>query len=236
MIQLVQRHKRLMIQALILINYFFVVFVVGWNHYVEGDSWRTIVRMFDTERTPIAWFSSVQLLCVGFVAYATYLVTRLHDERRGETSAYRWIWPLLALGFVVLALDEFFMFHEQLRTRIMRPNDLLTNVPGFNPGDIGLFIPLIGGIAFAYFIVQALRPNLNSVRLFIAALVLITPLVILDAFHIGWIWDNLNRRFIQIVTEEIGENIAELLFLLSFLLVFFDRLGDLMRAPEPGEE
>ena len=72
--------------------------------------------------------------------------------------------------------------------------------------------------------------NVYSVRLFLAAVLIITPLVILDAFHIGWIWNNLNRRFIQIVTEEIGENLAELLFLLSFLLVFFDRLRDLMDA------
>ena len=60
MIQLVQRHKRLMIQALILINYFFVVFVVGWNHYVEGDSWRTIVRMFDTERLVLQCATAVR--------------------------------------------------------------------------------------------------------------------------------------------------------------------------------
>lgn len=230
MSHLVERHQRLIIQGLILANYFFIVFVVGWNHYVEGDSWRRIVRMFDAERTPIAWFSSMQLLFVAFTAFATHFVTKLNDHRRGETSPRRWIWPLLSVGFVVLSLDEYFMFHEQLRERIMKPNELLTQVPGFNPGDIGLFIPLAVGIALSHVIVQALKPNTHSVRLFIAALLIITPLVFLDAFHVDWIWGNLNRRYIQIVTEEIGENLAELLFLLSFLLIFFDRLRDLMEA------
>ena len=109
-------------------------------------------------------------------------------------------------------------------------------VPGFNPGDIGLFIPLFVGIALSYVIVQALKPNQHSVRLFIAAVLIITPLVFLDAFHIDWIWGNLNRRYIQIVTEEIGENLAELLFLLSFLLVFFDRLSDLMGSGNRAAE
>jgi hypothetical protein len=236
MIDRIKRHKRHIIQGLILANYFFVVLVVGWNHYVEGDSWARVVRMFDSERTPIAWFSSVQLLAVALTAYATHAVTRMHDEARGTLSPHRWVWPLMATGFVVLSLDEFFMFHEQLRERIMKPNELLTEIPGFNPGDIGLFIPLIAGIAVSYYIVQALKSNPVSVRLFLAALILITPLVILDAFHIPWIWDNLTRRYIQIVVEEIGENVAQLLFLLSFLLIFFDRLVDLVRTPGGAQE
>jgi hypothetical protein len=224
----IEAHKRRIIKALILANWGFVAFVMVWAYYVEGDSWRRIVVMFDSEGTPIAWFSSVQLLLVGLVAYGTHVVTRLRDHQLGRITRYRWVWPFLASGFVLLSLDEFFMFHEQLRERIMKPHDLLTSVPGFKPGDIGLFIYLAVGFGVAYFLVQALRPNKTAVRLFFAAIAVITPLVILDAFHVGILWDNLYVRRLYLVTEEVGENIAELLFLLSFVLVFFDRLLELV--------
>jgi hypothetical protein len=219
--------------ALILANWAFVAFVMLWSYYVEGDSWRRIVAMFDSEGTPIAWFSSVQLLLVGLVAYGAHVVTRLRDGQVGRISRFRWVWPFLAAGFVVLALDEFFMFHEQLRERLMRPNDLFTEIPGFKPGDIGLFIYLAVGFAVTYFVVQVLRPNKHAVRLFFAAIAVITPLVFLDAFHVGFLWDDITVRRLYLVTEEVGENIAELLFLLSFLLVFFDRLLELV-AGEPS--
>ena len=235
MIDRIQRHKGRVMLGLILVNYGFVLTVVVWNRYVGGDSWARIVRMFDSERTPIAWFSSVQLLAVALAAYATHIVTDIHDAARSVRSAHPWVWPTLALGFVGLSLDEFFLFHERLREQVLQPRGILTNVPGFTPGDIGLFIPLLAGIAIAYFVIQALKPNRYSVRLFVAALALITPLVILDAFHVPWIWDDLARRRIQIVTEEIGEQLAQLLFLLSFLLIFYDRLTDLVGA-DGGDE
>ncbi|MEE8292589.1 MAG: hypothetical protein V3R80_14030 [Candidatus Tectomicrobia bacterium] len=234
MTTLLQQQKRIIVGTLIAANILFPLFIVLWGHYVDGVGWHRIERLIDREGNSITWFSSVQLLLTGLVAYATYVATQLNDLRDGQETPYRWAWLFLAFGFVFLACDEFFMYHEQLRERILKPNRVLTDIPKFNPGDAGLFVYLAVGLTMSYFFVQILRSNRSSVVLFVSAIAVITPLVILDGFYFEFIRDNPTVRTTYNMIEEIGENIAGLLFLLSFLMILFDRLQPLLTPPGGG--
>ena len=75
---------------------------------------------------------------------------------------------------------------------------------------------------FAFF--QVLKQHRTSLILFLSAVAIMIPVVIVDSFRIGFIQQSYDLRRVFWISEEIAENGAELLFLLAFVLIFFDKL------------
>lgn len=184
-------------------------------------------RMFRGQAHAVDWFSSLQMLLIALVAYANYQLAGVACRvGRSRVPRHRIMWAVFAVGFVVLALDERFSFHEALRDRVFRPSSLFTDVDWMISGDVGLYLFLLIGIACSLFLLDDLRQARHAMVLFIAALVVAFPTFVIDSMRdsamAGWAW----RRFLDYTFEEVGEIWAQLLFLLSFLRVLAWRAQD----------
>ncbi len=101
------------------------------------------------ERSPLTWFSSVQLLLLAATAAAVAVVMRVPREGATETRGpARW-WLALALAMVFLALDERFQFHERLREGVFKPHGIGTELPGIAAGDFVLVFYAAAGLFVA---------------------------------------------------------------------------------------
>ncbi|MEL7450555.1 MAG: hypothetical protein AAFN78_15185, partial [Pseudomonadota bacterium] len=171
------------------------------------------------ERNVITWFSSVQLVLVGVVAYGNFELTGVL-RRVGAVAGRRWIWLLFGCAFVFLAIDERFEFHEFVRDQLLRPADVADDLPGIRSGDITMYVYLAVGLVAAGFLVEALRRNPTALVLFGSAVMLSVAFTLVDTLEhditAEWIWP----RFWTSAFEETAEIWAQGLFALSFLAVF----------------
>jgi len=186
--------------------------------------------LFWGEHNAITWFSTVQLLLIGLVAYVNHEASALMRRLEIAGSArHQWIWLVFALGFVFLALDERFEIHEALREDVMQPAELFVGIPYLKPGDIGLFLYFMVGLGFAWFLFGELRRQPLSLVFFAAALLLALSFMVVDSLPkpVTRSWPL--GRFWTSVYEEGAELWAQFLFLLSFLTVLRGRLKQLTR-------
>jgi hypothetical protein len=185
-------------------------------------------NMFWGERNAITWFSSVQLLLVAGAAQANHAVARLL-QRAGHVLRAVWVWRVFAMGFVFLAIDEYFELHEALREQVLKPRHLARGLPWIRPGDIGIHLYLVVGLIFTFFLLRQLRGRRTALVLLAAGLVLTAATAIIDSLpreieaRISYFWTS--------VFEEGGEIWAQLLFMLAFLDVLHARLGTLALSP-----
>jgi hypothetical protein len=228
----VEKQRKITVALLIFLYLFFHAFIIMWGHYADGLKWSEIWKIIEDEDSAVTWYSSVQLLLIGLVAYLTYAVSKMNDIKTQTKTPYLWVWLFLALGFVFLGCDEVFMYHEQLRDKILVPKKVVAK--DSNVRDVGIFLYLVVGLAMSYFFFQILKSSKTSVILFAGAILVIAPIVVLDAYKFDFIYNNWTVRHRYNIIEELGENLAELLFLLSFLTIFFDRLKNLFTPPNSG--
>ncbi len=194
-----------------------------WVH--SGLAGESMWRMFRTESNAVEWFSSVQLLLIALVAGANYVVAGLEHARA------RWIWGVLALGFLLFALDEQFGVHEAMRDDLFRPVGLFVETPWLIEGDVGLYLFFALGLTFAPFVLGELRQADRALALFVAAILLTFPTIVIDSLRDAVMEGWSTRRFWDYTFEEVGEMWAGLLFLLSFLALLEARL---VRMAGPG--
>lgn len=188
---------------------------------------RPLWTLFRREYSLATWFSSVQLLLLALVAYAIY---RLLAVSRGVGTAavrHRWVWGVVACGFLVLALDERFGIHEVLRDALFRPAGIWADSPYFIPGDAGLHLFFLVGLVLTPFLIGELRPARGSLMLYGLALLLSLAVILIDSLRGSTVQGWPAWRFWDYTFEEMGEIWAELLFLLAFLGVLSRRLGEL---------
>lgn len=194
--------------------------------------------LFWGEDNLITWFSAMQLLMVGGVAWfnaeAGALARRLHGR---EAARHPWIWWLFAAGFLFLALDEQFRIHEQVRDNFLKPGGLFVDLEYVRPGDVLFYFYFLVGLGLAWFLFSELRRFPGSLWFFGGALVVAASVAVIDALPEARVNTWPMSRFWTSAYEEIGENLAEMLFLLAFLAVLTGRirwLGE--RAAEPLRE
>lgn len=228
----VEKQRKITVALLIFLYLFFHIFIIMWGHYADDLEWSKIWKVIEYEHSAVAWYSSVQLLLIGLVAYLTYVVSKMNDIKTQQKTPYLWVWLFLALGFVFLGCDEAFMYHEQLRDEILVPKKILSK--DSNVRDVGFLLYLGAGLAMSYFFFQILRSSRTSVILFAGAILVIAPIVVLDTYKFDFVYSNWTVRHRYNIVEELGENLAELLFLLSFLSIFFDRLKNLFTPSVSG--
>ncbi len=235
MLEFLQQQRRAIILVLIALNLAVVLATALWGVWVDPTPWKSFYRLYTDEDTPMTWFSSLQLVFVGLVAYGIWVLSRLEDLRSGGRTPYRWTWMFLALGFLFLACDEALWIHEWVRNEILKPNEIFTGGESLEEGDVLLLFYLLVGLALLGVFYQVLKPHRTSLVLFLSAVAIMVPVVIVDSFRIGFIRESYDLRRVVWIVEEIAENTAELLFLVAFLLIFFDKLGRLV-GPSAADE
>lgn len=183
-------------------------------------------RLFRAEGNLTNWWSSMQLVALALLAWANgWLRGVMEQAGLLATGPLRRAWTVVGLGFVFLSLDESFNYHEWLRDELFRAQDLFTHSRYIIPGDVGLYLFFLVGLALVPFLLAELRDRLPAARLLIAGLVLSVPLLVIDSLQDRvmrqwWSW-----RFWDYFFEEQGEIVAELLFALAFLVLIHHRLG-----------
>ncbi len=190
-------------------------------------------RLFRGDYNLTEWFSSVQLLLVAAVAYLnhrTVVLWRRFGMR--ELPRHPWIWGVFALGFVVFALDERFNIHEALRDDFFEPSGVFVDLPWLISGDVGLYLFFLIGLAFTPFLWDELRRGRLAVVLYLAALALTLPTIVIDGLPDRAMVHWPAHRFWDYTFEELGEVWAQFLFLLSFLAVLSARLAQLDHVSE----
>ena len=203
-----------------------------WLHsIVSGDN---VLQAFEAERSIMTWYSSLQMLLIGAVAYATCQGTIVLGHIEGRSTPRAWVWFLFAGGFVFLSLDERFMFHEFIRSEWLRPSGVTEDSAWIRPGDVMLYVYLGVGIALAGFLVSDLGRSGRALNWFLAAVGLAGATVVIDALPLsvtrslplGAFWDS--------AFEEVPEIWAQCLFLVSFSIVLRDRFARIRAAGSPG--
>ena len=234
MAEFLSQQRRAIIGTLVALNLAVVVATAAWGLWIDPTSWKRFWSLYTGEDTAMTWFSSLQLVFIGVVAYGVWVVTRIEDLRSGGKTPYRWIWLFFAAGFAFLACDEALWIHEWVRNEILRPNEIFTRGERLQDGDVILPFYLLVGLGMLYAFLQVLKQKRSSLVLFLSAVAIMVPVVVLDSFRIGFIDDDYDLKRIFWIGEEIAENGAALLFLVAFLLIFFDRLERFVpsRAPD----
>lgn len=184
--------------------------VLGWPEW-----WRNI----NYETSPLNWFSSMQLALIGATAFLVFSTSFLCLN---EPRQKRLLWMLLAFAFFYFSIDEQFQIHERLREFVFKPHHIGTNLPGIAPGDFLLVFYAIVGLCVASVLVGSLRACRPSLYWFFAAVCIAAVAVGLDAAD----WSSRSNRVqrTEQFIEEIGETLAEMSFLISFVLFYFSKL------------
>jgi hypothetical protein len=177
----------------------------GWPRY-----WVNI----NYERSPLTWFSSVQLLVIALVCAVNAACVRLPVDKLALKTEQQRAWPVLAAAFVFLSVDEQFQIHERLREGVFKPNEIGTELPGIAPGD---FLPVLyafAGIAVATRLWRYLDGDLGARAWLVAALMISAAAVLLDVVGVETIAPDWGR-FAQFV-EELLETGGQVGFLICF--------------------
>lgn len=178
-------------------------------------------RAFRGESSPINWFSSVQCVLIGALAFGVWVVTVLGLRIGTEPVRRAWPWLVFCLGFLTMSLDEQFEGHELIREKILKPRGLFTDIDFMLEGDVVLISYVLGGLAMSCFLLVELRRRRASLVTFATAVALIGIAAVQDALDI-----ELSRsvRNFQTIAEELMEIWAQLLFASSFVILLFLKL------------
>ena len=211
---------------MVAVNLLLPLGVYLYAHIIGEPYWKLLRGTFNA----VSWFSSVQLVLIGILAYGNFELLGLLRRIAVAGAAPRpWVWLVFAVGFILLGLDERFGIHEALRNEVFRPAELFVGNPYLVDGEAGLFLFFFIGLVFTPFLIGELRRWPPATTLFTAALVLTLATIVVDSVKDSAMadWPFQQYRFWDYVFEEVGEIWAQLLFLLSFLIVLHGRLGQL---------
>lgn len=130
--------------------------VVFWGE--DSVTYKILIRLFnlDAERSVPAGFSAFLLF---FSSVLLFFITTM-ERKSGSFVIY---WSVLSFGFLVMAVDEAFSYHEYLTFLVLRSKYLTIIAHDlFGAGELGLFyyawvFPALVGVAFiALFFVRFL--------------------------------------------------------------------------------
>jgi hypothetical protein len=177
---------------------------------------------FYGEESPINWFSSMQCAVLAVAGAGVWAVTLTGRRIDADPAGRSWPWFVLACGFAFLSADEQFMFHENVRDKLLVPGGF-RGPSWIHPGDVVLLLYVVAGAGLALALVADLRRHRLPLLLFTAALGLIGVTAFQDSLNLR-VLKSPQVRAMQIVLEETFEVWAQGLFGLSLILLFFRKL------------
>ncbi|HZY78208.1 MAG TPA: hypothetical protein VFE50_01700 [Cyclobacteriaceae bacterium] len=139
------------------------------------------IAYFDNRNSPltvVAGEASVGTWASGMLLVISATISLIFGMRRG------WFpWSVISLFFLILALDERFMFHEGLKTDI---------IMGFDKPGIFAELPVILGAFVGLIVSITLWKKFHNTarKLLVAAVVFGVASVTIDVFALGVFWED----------------------------------------------
>ncbi len=215
-------------------NILLVVFVVAFTGICVAWNWPKWWVNISLEVCALAWLQCSFLLVIGIILLQTAAVRAAPISAPGGRRApfldSRAFDMVSGAGFIYLALDERFQFHERMRDYynfILKGKPVL---PLVERGNYTLIVYAIVGLCFSISIIRNNR-HLKSVWYFIAGIVTALLAVSMDAITAPdlALADFRREQFI----EELLEMTTMTLFLLFYLNRWFFHLDRLTENPKP---
>ncbi|MCB1865304.1 MAG: hypothetical protein KDG50_07710 [Chromatiales bacterium] len=221
------RHARLLMFVIVVVNVALPLGNWAWSALHDRPLW----TMYRGDLTPVEWWSSMQLLLVAWIALLVGMLGR-HARDAGvgaDIAPHNALWGLVAIGFVVLSLDEAFDVHEAIRDEFIAPSGWFTHYDWLLNGDI----VLLAVFAIALLLLPVFFRAFGDRRtrgflLLLLALVVVLPALVIDAMADSHIVRLPDWRFWDYVYEEQAEAVAAGLIALAFLDVLRARARELL--------
>jgi hypothetical protein len=111
------------------------------------------------------------------------------------TRGFRLPWPAVALFFLVLALDERFMFHESLKARLIMQYKL----DPLHPGLVAELPVMVGALVGAIVSLILWRRFQKTGKILIAIAVIFgLSSVVIDVFSFGVFWEDIFKLIAEL--------------------------------------
>lgn len=147
-----------------------------------GLGWRNNPYAFMGEDSPVTWLSFLQLVATATLAGCVFLWRRRQHPERTVVRAPWFIWFLIAVGFLFLAIDEVTKLHESLDEALHR--SLALEETGWTDRLDDVIVAGYGlvGVSLLYWYRAELAPYSAALPLLVGGLVLFVLMVIIDTF------------------------------------------------------
>ena len=191
-----------------------------------------LLKFFD-EGEFITWFSSLKLIATGLLAVIIFIF-RCKDRRENCWQTTSLIWLLIGIGFIFLAADESFEFHEKLDGLIHRFLQMKETRLSDRLDDmiVGLYVAI--GAAFVFGCRKELRRYVKMYPYLLAGFMLCVAMVILDMYTNTAPGDWVTPLIVKLsVVEETLKIYAETFFLVPFFQAVRKVLKEQEKVPVP---
>jgi hypothetical protein len=191
--------------------------------FLDWPDWWTHINY---EGGALTWFSSVQLVVLGLVSFAIYLLFGLPPASSSKVNGFRVVWLVLTLAFAFLSVDERFQIHERFRDNVLIPREIGTQLPGIGPGDFLLIIYAFCGLGVFCLLLPILKKSSTAVRWFVFGLVLALISVFIDSLE--FYHDDFWRFQGYQMAEEVSETFAQMSMLIALVHLAQCRLEEVI--------
>ncbi len=149
--------------------------------------WPWYERAISGEKSPGTWLSSSLLICMGVQSLIIVLIFKSSK-----------LWWLMASGFFLLAADESFLIHENVKETILFEffNGNFDQMGA--RGELLIFIYIICGIFLIYFAIKNI-PTLITKILFTSAITIGICSFIFDIFYLNMFLEDLFKILAEII-------------------------------------
>ena len=187
---------------------FYLLFIFAVVKYPEWYIW------IEEDDSPHAYMQLL-ILCSCFVTgLGIYLIQTLDNTINIKE---KFIWISAAFGYLFLAIESKYEFHNQVR-RVLEVKDDFPIFLWFERGDFMLTLFLVAGLIFSAFFFKYLKQSKRALIIFFLGAAFAVVSVGIDSFHLDKIISiSENMEF---VLEEVGESMAMLCFLNSTFSMF----------------
>ncbi|GAB3533911.1 hypothetical protein GCM10027443_20160 [Pontibacter brevis] len=212
----------------------FMAFVRGLYIYLTGnnaeDSLLTKFNM-DLEQTLPTYVSAINL----FIASA--FLALIAKSKWGMEDRYRKHWGALALGFLLLSVDESISLHEVVVANFMMQLSAISGPNHFGAGVLILLCAALSSMLFLKFILHL--PARTKVRMISSGVVFVLGAAGMEAIGGYFVSDGYEKVAynISVIIEESLEMAGILLFIRSLLYYIQENLlnaSPLFKAEAPG--
>lgn len=176
----------------------------------------------------ITWISALQLFAISWLAFIILNARRSRAEKLHWRAPF-FVWALISMGFLFLALDDLFMIHESLDKKIhyflnMKETGLSDRIDDFIVGLYGIF-----GISILYMYRAEIKNYRQALPFLVYGFALLFTMVALDAITnrkdvLSFLIDQrdvVKNVYISLsILEDSLKILAESCFLASFFTVF----------------
>ncbi len=206
--------------------FFLVNLIAIGSSIISGFHHGRLAYRFE-EKQAMTFFSSNQLFGTALLAWATYLVQRKLLKRDPWKDLSVFFWPLCAMGFFFLMLDESFQIHEGLDKWLGHAKGMRSDAGFDGLSTLGYgFVAL--GVCY-YFRKEVLRYRSCLIYYVLGGIFL----VLTSVLDLG------NESQLQIVIEESFKILGVVSFLLAYLGALLGSVEDARAAlgraePEPA--